>query len=71
MKHNVLTVRKIEAINKPGYVCDGMGLWLQTSAYGTKSWVFRYTINQGPLIAISSPYARHGQSTMLPEHTMT
>ena len=48
MKHNVLTVRKIEAISQPGYICDGMGLWLQTSAYGTKSWVFRYTINGRP-----------------------
>ena len=44
MLHNVLTVRKIEAISEPGYVCDGMGLWLQVTPRLTKSWVFRYSI---------------------------
>lgn len=29
----------------PGYYGDGGGLWLQVSAAGTKSWVFRFTIN--------------------------
>lgn len=29
---------------KPGYYGDGAGLWLQVSASGSKSWVFRYTL---------------------------
>jgi integrase len=30
---------------KPGYIGDGAGLWLQVSASGSKSWIFRFTIN--------------------------
>ena len=30
--------------SKPGYYGDGAGLWLQVSASGSKSWIFRYTL---------------------------
>ncbi len=43
--------RKIEKLSalavtkttKPGYYGDGAGLWLQVSASGSKSWIFRFT----------------------------
>ncbi len=31
---------------KPGYYGDGGGLYLQISQFGTKSWVFRFTLNK-------------------------
>jgi integrase len=37
-----LTTRKVSAAKEPGYYCDGGGLYLQLSKYGTKSWVFRF-----------------------------
>jgi integrase len=30
---------------KPGYYGDGAGLWLQVSKSGSKSWIFRFTLN--------------------------
>ncbi len=30
---------------QPGYYGDGGGLWLQVSPSGTKSWIFRFTLN--------------------------
>lgn len=39
-----LTHIGISKIKKPGYYGDGAGLWLQVSASGSKSWIFRYTI---------------------------
>ena len=30
---------------KPGYYSDGNGLYLQVSSTGSKSWIFRFTIN--------------------------
>jgi hypothetical protein len=41
-------VEKLSAIlvgqlKSPGYYGDGNGLWLQISASGSKSWVFRFT----------------------------
>jgi integrase len=30
---------------KPGYYGDGAGLWLQVSKTGSKSWIFRFTLN--------------------------
>lgn len=35
----------VSKLTKPGYHGDGAGLWLQISATGSKSWIFRYTIN--------------------------
>lgn len=39
-----LTPLAVNKLTKPGWTGDGGGLWLQVSAAGTKSWVFRYTI---------------------------
>jgi integrase len=33
----------IRAIKKPGYHADGGGLYLQVTASGARSWIFRYT----------------------------
>ena len=40
-KLNPLLVAKT---TKPGYYSDGNGLYLQVSATGSKSWIFRFTI---------------------------
>jgi hypothetical protein len=40
-----LTARTIEALRTPGRFADGAGLELQVSKSGTKSWLFRYTLN--------------------------
>ncbi|GEO80279.1 bacteriophage P4 integrase [Pararhodospirillum oryzae] len=37
-----LTARQVQTITAPGYHCDGAGLYLQVTARGGKSWVFRY-----------------------------
>lgn len=37
-----LTVLGVKAACKPGYLCDGNGLYLQISKSGAKSWVLRY-----------------------------
>ena len=42
MKHGVLTVKKVATAKGPARYCDGMGLWLQVSQYGTRAWVYRY-----------------------------
>jgi integrase len=36
----------IKAIKKPGYFADGNGLYLQVTASGAKSWVFRFMLNK-------------------------
>lgn len=41
-KLNDARVKKTKA---PGYHFDGNGLYLQVSEAGTKSWIFRYTLN--------------------------
>jgi integrase len=47
MKRDLLSTRKVQSAKSDGkyggYLADGGGLYLQISAYGTKSWVFRYT----------------------------
>jgi Arm domain-containing DNA-binding protein len=40
-----LSARSIASKRKPGYYCDGGGLYLQVSDAGTKSWVFRFKLN--------------------------
>ncbi|MCW2573560.1 MAG: Phage integrase [Frankiales bacterium] len=40
---NRLTVKAVESKKKPGHYADGGGLYLQVSAAGGKSWIFRYT----------------------------
>jgi len=37
-----LTALEIANLTQWGNYCDGGGLWLQVSKWGTKSWVFRY-----------------------------
>lgn len=42
---NALEVKRLE---KPGYYCDGGGLYLQVSKTGSKSWIMRYTLAAKP-----------------------
>jgi hypothetical protein len=38
-----LSAKQVDNATRPGYYCDGGGLYLQVSRSLTKSWVFRYT----------------------------
>jgi integrase len=38
-----LSAKRVEKEKRPGYLCDGGGLYLQISSTLTKSWIFRYT----------------------------
>lgn len=70
---NRLTARRVATIAKPGYHADGAGLYLQVTAPGTKSWVFRYRfegrrpeMGLGPLHVVGWPtlaslLMRHGR----------
>jgi integrase len=42
LKVRRLTAISISRANRRGYLCDGGGLYLQVSASGSKSWVFRF-----------------------------
>lgn len=42
-----LTARGVETIRQPGLYADGHGLYLQVSATGAKSWIFRYVSPAG------------------------
>lgn len=42
---NKLTPLVVKAANRPGLIGDGKGLYLQVSAFGTKSWLYRYMID--------------------------
>ncbi|GAB1362397.1 site-specific integrase [Rhodobacter sp.] len=42
---DLLDDKTVKAKVKPGHYRDGRGLYLQVSVWGTKSWVFRYTVN--------------------------
>src|SRR5688572_14200309 len=39
-----LTKLQIDKIKKPGRYGDGSGLWLQVSGFGTKAWLYRFTL---------------------------
>ena len=41
-----LTPLWVSKVKKRGYYGDGGGLWLQVSISGSKSWIFRFTINR-------------------------
>ena len=41
-----LTPLWVSKVKKPGYYGDGGCLWLQVSISGSKSWIFRFTINR-------------------------
>jgi integrase len=40
-----LSPRRVATQRLPGYFADGGGLYLQVSPAGTKSWIFRFTLN--------------------------
>lgn len=48
MQINRLTVAGVNAQNKPGLYADGLGLYLQVSSGGAKSWIFRYMLAGRP-----------------------
>jgi integrase len=39
-----LTARKVETVKTPGMLADGNGLYLQVTATGAKTWIFRFQI---------------------------
>ena len=45
---NRLTAKEVEAKTKPGLYADGMGLYLQVAAGGSKSWIYRYMLAGRP-----------------------
>lgn len=60
-----LSAKAVEHIKAPGYYSDGAGLYLQVSDSGSKSWIFRYTLNGkaremglGSVMAVSLEEAR-------------
>jgi integrase len=62
---NKLTAAAVRAAAEPGLYGDGHGLYLQVSAFDTKSWVFRYMVDGrarkmglGPLHTVSLANAR-------------
>lgn len=62
---NKLSAVKVNQATKPGLYGDGGGLWLQVSKKGTKSWIFRYSVDGktrdmglGPVHTISLNRAR-------------
>ena len=46
---NRLTAIDVAKQDKPGYYCDGGGLYLQVSKSGSKSWIMRYTMTGKPV----------------------
>jgi len=65
LKINRLTTRRVTTVTEPGYHADGGGLYLQVSATGAKSWVFRYRFERrrpemglGPLHIVGLANAR-------------
>lgn len=44
MATNKLSALQVTKQAKPGRYGDGGGLWLQVSTFGTKAWIFRYTV---------------------------
>lgn len=40
-----LTDREVRSLKEPGRYGDGLGLWLQVSDVGGKSWLFRFMLN--------------------------
>jgi integrase len=60
-----MTALAVQRLKEPGYHADGGGLYLQVTATGAKSWVFRYRVNGrlrdmglGPLHTVSLAEAR-------------
>ena len=60
-----LSAVEVKAKTKPGHYADGGGLYLQVSKWGTRSWVFKFTLGGrtrgmglGPIDEISLKKAR-------------
>ena len=60
-----LNALQVAKLSKPGYYPDGANLYLQVSATGSKSWIFRFTVagkqremGLGPLTAFTLAEAR-------------
>ena len=60
-----LSFKFVEKMSKPGRYADGGGLYLQVGPSGTKSWLFRYMVNEkaremglGALLGVSLARAR-------------
>ena len=43
-QHNRLSAKMVAAMRIAGYYPDGAGLYLQVSASGSKSWIFRFVL---------------------------
>jgi integrase len=62
-----LSAAEVRTKTTPGYFSDGGGLYLQVSKWGTKSWVFKFTVNGrtrgmglGPVYDTSNDVAKNG-----------
>lgn len=62
---NRLSAIEVQRLKRPGYHCDGGGLYLRVTHQGTKSWLFRFTLaartrdmGLGPYPAVSLAAAR-------------
>lgn len=60
-----LTARKVETVKTPGMLADGNGLYLQVTASGAKTWIFRFStagrrreMGLGPISLVSLADAR-------------
>jgi integrase len=67
---NRLSARRVATVTEAGYYADGGGLYLQLTATGSKSWIFRFTrhgrtrdMGLGPLHTVSLAEARVAATT--------
>lgn len=67
--HQRLSALSVSRATKEGYLADGGGLYLQLTAAGTRSWIYRYSLDSkrremglGPFPAISLAAARASAS---------
>lgn len=52
---NRLSARFVQTVSEAGYYADGGGLYLQVTASGAKSWIFRYRLgNRRPEMGLGS-----------------
>lgn len=51
---NVLNVRKVQSLSKPGLYADGGGLYLQIGKEGGKSWSFRFHLGRSRQMGLGS-----------------
>lgn len=57
---DALTPKEVEHKKKPGYYCDGDGLYLQVTDNGAKSWIYRYRLNGRSREMGLGAFARNG-----------